>query len=662
MKKETAKKPAARRTRASAKPKVEPVEPLMVSTAVSNSDIYPDQNSRTRTRSNKSASILRTNRFKNIEDGLIPFKYTKDLSNTSGITVRDAVILCQKAYYNFAIFRNTVDLMTEFTSGNIYFTGGSKKVNKFIEAFFDKINLNDFQNKFYREYFRSGNVFIYRFDSKINEEDFKKINHTFGSSMLADDNDLVVPNRYITLNPSDIQLTGNVTFVNPTYFKVLTDYELERVRNPRTEEDHQVLESLDPETKEAIKKGKRLGSVRIPLPIEKVTAIFYKKQDYEPFAVPMGFPILEDLNWKSEMKKMDMAIARTMQQSILLVTMGDAPDKGGINQRNLLAMQKLFQNESVGRVLIADYTTKAEFVVPRIADLLDPRKYQIVNEDIQVGLNNILTSGGEKYANMQIKISVFVERLRQARQIFLHEFLRPEIKRICKSLGFKNFPIPNYEDIDLDDSATADRVYTRLIELGVLTPEEGLEAIKTGRLPTRQESLDSQKEYNDLKDEGFYEPIVLRRDNSTQEENSKNGEYKHTPKEGGRPEGISTPLEEKRDSAPIGLEGKQGFSLSQVKDNMIQANKLEDHIRKQLRKKFSKRLLTKEQKEVAFDISKVVMANEDKKDWIKKAQTYINKPVDRNHEMVEATQAIAYEHQLDDWLASILRESKTEDE
>ena len=97
MKKETAKKTPVKRTRAAAKPKVEPTEPLMVSTAVSNRDIYPDMDSRTRTRSNKSASILRTNRFKNIEDGLIPFKYTKDVTNTSGITVRDAVILCQKA-------------------------------------------------------------------------------------------------------------------------------------------------------------------------------------------------------------------------------------------------------------------------------------------------------------------------------------------------------------------------------------------------------------------------------------------------------------------------------------------------------------------------------------------------------------------------------------
>ena len=53
-------------------------------------------------------------------------------------------------------------------------------------------------------------------------------------------------------------------------------------------------------------------------------------------------------------------------------------------------MQSLFTNESVGRVLIADYTTKAEFVVPRIADLLTPQKYEIFDRDIRLGLNNIL--------------------------------------------------------------------------------------------------------------------------------------------------------------------------------------------------------------------------------------------------------------------------------
>ena len=66
-------------------------------------------------------------------------------------------------------------------------------------------------------------------------------------------------------------------------------------------------------------------------------------------------------------------------------------------------MQKIFDNESVGRVLIADYTTKAQFVIPDIANLLDPKKYAVVNEDIKQGLNHILV-GDEKFANSNIKV------------------------------------------------------------------------------------------------------------------------------------------------------------------------------------------------------------------------------------------------------------------
>ena len=60
--------------------------------------------------------------------------------------------------------------------------------------------------------------------------------------------------------------------------------------------------------------------------------------DYEPFAVPMGYPVLEDINFKSELKRMDMAIARTMQQAVLLVTTGTDPEKGGVNQKNLIEL------------------------------------------------------------------------------------------------------------------------------------------------------------------------------------------------------------------------------------------------------------------------------------------------------------------------------------
>jgi len=620
--------------------KSQEIVPLMASASTYESQARASSD--TSVRRNASSTIIRTDRYKNIDDGLIPFRYSTGIKNESNLNIRDAVILCQKAYYNFAIFRNTIDLMTEFSTSNVYFTGGSSKSRNFFEALFRKINITDIQDKFFREYYRSGNVFIYRFDTKVKDEDVNKITQTFGltSSTAA----VNLPSKYIILNPSDIQIAGTINFAQRKYYKILTDYELERLKNPKSDEDKEVLNSLPPETQKLI-KGKTIGILTIPLEADRISAAFYKKQDYEPFSVPMGFPVLEDINWKAEMKKMDMAVTRTMQQSVLLITMGDTPDNGGINQKNLEAMQTLFENQSVGRVLIADYTTKAQFVIPDIGSLIGPQKYEVVDRDIQIGLNNILI-GSEKFANQSIKVQVFIERLKQARQTFINEFLVPEIRRISKDLGFKNYPVPNFEDIDLKDDVQYSRIYNRLIELGVLTPEEGIKAIETGRLPNAEESIEAQQRFKDLKDQGFYQPLI----GGSQQQ-------------AGRPGGSTGTPQNTKNVSPIG-QGKQSkanedkFSLSKVKENLVLAQKLEEEVSSALRKKHNIKKLSYNQKEVAEQISKIIVANETPENWVSKIEDYIKQPVDQNQETVASVNSIAYDHQVDSYLASILYHSK----
>ena len=601
--------------------------------------------SSTRTRRNKAADIIRTDRFRNIENGMIPFKYSRGVSNNSNIEVRDTIILCQKAYYNFSVFRNTIDLMTEFSVSDLYYTGGSRKSREFFETLFKRINIDDLQSRFFREYYRSGNVFIYRFNAKMDKNDALKLNQTFGLAQAAEE--LEIPAKYIILNPSDIQLQGSISFSTGVYYKVITDYELQILRHPQTEEQQEVFDSLPEETKKLINETKNVGmsAVTLPLDTNRLVAVFYKKQDYEPFAVPMGYPVLEDINWKEEMKQMDMAVARTTNQAILLITMGAKPQDGGVNQKNLMAMQKLFENESVGRVLISDYTTDAKFVIPDIGNILDPKKYDVVNQDIQMGLNNILLSD-EKFANTSIKVQVFMERLKQSRRVFLENFLMPEIRRISKEMGFKNYPTAHFEDVDLKDTSVYSRIYSRLIELGVLTPEEGIQAIESGRFPTLEESLESQKKFQEYKKEGLYEPII--------------GGAK-LPQMNGRPAGSKKPKEQDK-KTPIGTKAALNFSLSKIQENLNLSDKVNTEVEASLRKIHKRKRLSKQQKEVAREITNIVIANEDPPNWLAKAGRYAAEPTDRDHERVKKVQDVAYEHQVDDFLAGILYASVYEGE
>jgi len=592
----------------------------------------------TRSRRNAASTIERTDRFRNIDEGMVPFNYATGYNyNKSNIDVRDTVILCQKAYYNFGLFRNTIDLLSELSCGNLHLKGGNKSARDFFQALFNKINITALQDKFFREYYRSGNVFIYRYDTAIKEEDISKISQVFGSQALAAK--ISLPSRYIIINPADVQVNGNLSFNRGQYYKVLTDYELEQVRNPRTEEDKEILNSLDPLVKEQILKGKSTA-VLLHLDTKKFYAVFYKKQDYEPFAVPMGFPVLEDISAKIEMRRMDMALTRTIQQVVLLITMGTEPDKGGVNQENLKTMQNLFTNQSIGRVLIADYTTKAEFVIPQIADILDPRKYEVIDRDINIGLNNILV-GNEKFANTTTKVSLLGQKLIQARQAFITDFLLPEIKRISKEIGFKVFPTPFFEDMDLKTDQNLNRIYTRLMELGVLTPEEGLKAIETGVLPSPEESLQSQNSFIDLKDKGLYQPLI------------------GGPKiDAGRPAGSTGIKQTTKNVKPVGTSSKANYSVTKLKDIVEATNKLGVEVENILKKKHKLKKLNDKQKEVALDITKIIVANEEKSNWTSKISEYIDSPVDKNQKTVEEIHVIACEHQVDSYMASLLYHSK----
>ena len=591
-------------------------------------------------RRNAAADIERTSRFTNIDTGIIPFRYSNYVKNLSTLDVRDAIILCQKAYYNVAIFRNTIDLMTEFSDSPIYLTGGSQKSREFFEAYFKKINLASFQDQFFREYYRSGNVFTYRFDTSLTSEQLLKITQTFGSKLksIAQDGSVKLPARYTIVNPADIYVGGTVNYAFNVYYKLLSDYELERLRDPKTDEDIEVYNNLPQDVKDKI-RNKNNSYILVPLDKTKLAAVFYKKQDYEPLSIPMGFPVLDDINWKLEMKKMDMAVTRTMQQAVLLVTMGDTPDKGGVNQKNLQAMQQLFENQSIGRVLIADYTTKAQFVIPDIGNLIGPEKYEVVDRDIQIGLNNILI-GNEKFANTSIKVQVFVQRLKQAREVFINEFLIPEIRRMSKDIGFKNFPTPTFQDIDIKDDVQYSRIYNRLVELGVLTAEEGLAAIDTGRLPTQEESVQSQRKFKELRDEGLYQPLIG---------GSAAGQA-------GRPSGSTGVPQSTKNVKPIGT--KASFSVLKIKDNILASQNLEEEVKSAVRKKFNVKKLSNQQKESAENISEIIIANELPENWKAKIEEYIEKPFDQNQEQINNIQEIAAEHQVSNYIASLLYHSK----
>ena len=610
-------------------------------------------------RQNRATITNVTNRFSSIRMGLLPYQYASD-----GVNVRETIELCQKAYANISVFRNAIDTMAEFANSEVYLEGGNKTSRDFFYRWFNKIRLSDLKDQYFREYYRSGNIFLYRVDGTLSIEDFNTLSKIYAAENISPSK---IPLRYIVMNPFDIVARRSSAFSNGLYEKLLSEYDLERLRNPKDDYDKDLLNSLAPEEKEKLKKGQYYSNgLLVKLDPTRLVFSFYKKQDYEPFAIPFGYPVLDDINAKLELKKMDQAITRTVENVILLITMGAEPEKGGINPQNLVAMQQLFLNESVGRVLVSDYTTKAEFVMPDISKIIGPEKYQVLNEDIRQGLQNIMI-GSEKYNTTEVKARIFMDKLNEARRAFLNDFLQREIRRVSQELGFRNIPTAKFVDMDSKDQTEMLRITTRLMELGVITPQQGLDVFNTGRFPNSEDIGMMQEEFVKDRKKGYYNPIVggvpmiappapkLPAGASPVAPAgpaAAKPQSNQTPKSAGRPNGKKAPPKTVK-----------GYSRANIQKVINKVEQLRAIVIDEIKIKYNSAELNEVQTGIVDNLCERIVCANEIENWEEEAKscvTNINK-IEELHTINDILN-ISMEHQLETYPSEILYHSNKENE
>jgi len=644
-------------------------------------------------RRNKASTSERTDEYYWIENGVDPVNSSgRGKNGNDNADATAAIRLVRLAYTNFSDLRNIINAMVEFSSSPIYWSGGNAKSRKFFESLFNKLGINNLQDKFFLEFFRSCNVIPYRLEAVIKDEDLNTLNKTYGAKAKKN---VKLPVKYIILNPESLVVGGNISFSEATFYQRLNTYEVQRLMKPITEEDKNFFNSLPDDLKEDIKKARgKISNITLDIPLDQKYChfIFYKKADYEPLATPFAWPVLRDLNWKAELKAIDMAVARTTQRAILLITMGFENKNGEymFDAKAAEAMRQLFESESVGKVLVGDFTTKGQWLIPEVDKILGQEKYKQVNEDIKNGLNNILSGGGEeKFANQSIKVKLFVQRLKQSRETFLNEFLIPEVKRISKEMGFKSYPLPIFADIDLRDEDTYARILAQLAGIGYLTPEEVFNGMEFGRLPTAEESLESQQNFKDAKDKGLYLPVqanpqgqlqVLKEQGKQQvkmaeinnerfdKQKNKDRELKQSNPEpapinvnmgpqkqtnpSGRPPGSKSPQTVQKKVKPI--------SAELVKANLILATNLNKELEKSLCKKFNIKKLNEEQESVKNLLLENIMMNEVSASWDNKdvINKYLENPDYKNEDRFNHSLAVGAKYSVPDYLAGILANSE----
>lgn len=178
------------------------------------------------------------------------------------------------------------------------------------------------------------------------------------------------------------------------------------------------------------------------------------------------------------------------------------------------------------------------------------------------------------------------------------------------------------------------------MELGVITPQQGLTVFNTGRFPQAEEIAPAQAAFVSDREKGYYNPIV----GGVPVVASAEGETNQTPKSAGRPEGAIT---------------EANFSRKNIQEIIYKIEALDSFTKAKAKENLGIKKLSKQQNSAIEELCKKIVCAHDLDNWEANALECV-KDFSKIESLglLDEVSEIAESHQLDFYSAAILHHSK----
>ena len=390
--------------------------------------------------------------------------------------------MCMDAYDKVGIIRNIIDLMGDFGCQGINIVHENESVEKFFKQWFKKIDGKERSERFLNNLYRTGQTIVYRSNANITPDITKYI------KSMANDITVELPQiernqipwRYNFFNPLNIDMkNGNINmFLGVRNYEIDSGAFLDNFKEGSV--PAHVLDTLPPNVKQAIKVGQK----KIDLEKDRLSIFYYKKDDWQRWANPLVYAILDDIVMLEKMRLADMSALDGAISNIRLWTLGNLdhkilPNKAAINKlRNVLA-----SNTGGGTMELVwgpelSYTESNS----QVYKFLGSEKYTSVLNSIYAGLGvpptlTGMANNGGGFTNNFISLKTLVERLQYGRDQ-LTKFWERELELVRKAMGFRKPAHVVYDQMSLSDESAEKNLLIQLADRDIISHETVLERFK----------------------------------------------------------------------------------------------------------------------------------------------------------------------------------------
>lgn len=401
---------------------------------------------------------------------------------------KEIISFCMEAYRRVGIVRNVIDLMADFAVQGIKIVHPNKKKQRLLRAWAERVQLKEKSERFVNILLRAGNVVVRRGTARLTSSEEEKM-AAQATKLEADTpseeslsiHRRVIPMKYTFLNPASLEIIGGdlAQFTGKQIIGLKITSKLKRQITQPTDSEKQLLPLIPQFIINAVKQGKTV----IPLEQEKLIVASYKKDDWQEWADPMTYAILDDLIILEKMKLADLAALDGAISQIRVWKLGNL-DKGMMP--TAAAIDKLtdilMANPGGGAFdLIWGPDLEFQEFKTDVHHFLGGDKYEPVLKSIYQGLGIPPTLTGSEGAsgttNNFISLQTMIQRLSYVRDKLAH-FWKQELELVRQGLNFQDAGQIHFDRMTLSDESAEKALLIQLWDRNLISDEAILERFK----------------------------------------------------------------------------------------------------------------------------------------------------------------------------------------
>lgn len=395
--------------------------------------------------------------------------------------VKAIIRKADEIYQRVGLVKNVIDLMGDFACQGIRIVHPNRRVERFYKAWFKKISGKDRSERFLNNLYRSGNIVISRQTAKLNNKIIDRMYRATANVDIPDptleDVELgkkEIPWRYTFIDPVYVDVLGGSlsSFVSKKIYGVSLPTTLRKIINsPKNEAEKNIVSQLPSDILEAAKTKKPYV-----LNPDKIIVSHYKKDDWQIWAYPMIYAIMDDITILEKLKLADICALDGAVSNLRIFKLGSLEHKIAPTKAAAAKLSAILSNNVGGGTMDIVWGPDIEMLESstNVHNFLGEGKYTPHLNSVYAGLGIPPTLTGTYGAagttNNFISLKTLTQRLQYGRDVLV-SFWEKEIELVQKAMGFKYAAKIEFDRMDLSNEDAEKALLIQLADRNIISDE-----------------------------------------------------------------------------------------------------------------------------------------------------------------------------------------------